>query len=629
MITQVLRLVAVAGLLALHHSRAADSTAISPNREVAITVSVDPTGTSYYRVTQHGKPVVLESRLGFEASNPTQNLLDGWEIVSTRTRHENTPWKPVYGERALIPNRFHEVVVELRQRTTGTRLNIVTRAYDEGAAWRYEFPANDAAPATALSFSERTEFNFPADTFGYEEHGTEGEYARVPVATIKKDCERPLTLEFADGRFACLVEAALDRFPRMLLSPSPFTRGALVSALSGPATIDGRAGFRTPWRAFIVGDKPGDLLERNFLVLNLNEPCAIADPSWIKPGKAIREVSLSTPGGKACIDFAVAHGFRYILYDAGWYGHENDDAADARAVHLDPKRVGHVANHPGLDLPAVIAYGKQRGIGVFLYVNRRALERQLDELLPLYESWGVAGVKFGFVQVGAQTWTTWVLAAVRKAAAHHLMVDIHDNYRPTGFSRTYPNLLTQEGVRGNEHMPSATHNATLPFTRLPAGAADYTICIYDRRVKTIRAHQLALAVTGYSPLQLMYWYDKPEQFDGSPELALLDHVPTVWDETRVLEGKIGAFASVARRSGEDWFIGTIAGDAPRGATLSLPLTFLTAGTRYVAHIYENDPANPTATRVRTEKVEAGSRLPVQLPAAGGQAVWIAPARGTP
>jgi alpha-glucosidase len=602
----------------------ADFAALSPNHEVALTFSVGADGIPHYRITHHGQPVVLDSRLGLAGIAPSPNLLDGFVVVHSRTQHRNFTWKPVYGERAVIPDNFSEVVVELRHSRAGTRVNLIGRAYDEGAAFRYEFPAE--AGAAPLTLGERSEFVFPEKTYGFEEHGTEGEYARVLIPAIKKDCERPLTLEYSDGRFASLVEADLDRYPRMLLSPAPGALGALVSALSGPASIDLKKGGTTPWRAFIVGDKPGDLLERNYLVLNLNPACALADTSWIKPGKAIREVSLSTPGGKACIDFAVAHGFRYILYDAGWYGEENDPAADARSVHLDQKRVGRVPNHPGLNLAEVIAYGKQRGIGVFLYVNRRALERQLGELLPLYESWGVAGVKFGFVQVGAQPWTTWLLDAVRQAAAHHLLVDIHDNYRPTGFTRTYPNLLTQEGVRGNEHMPTATHNATLPFTRLPAGPADYTICIYDQRLKTTRAQQLALAVTGYSPLQLLYWYDRPAQFDGAPELAFLDRVPTTWDDTRVVGGEIGTFATIARRSGDDWFVGSITGDAPGGRDLGVPLSFLTAGRKYTAHIYENDPTAPRATRVRTETVERATVVHTHLPAAGGQSIWLTPLR---
>ena len=619
----ILLLRTIAVLILAVGLRAAEFSVTSPDTQVTFCFSLDPAGTPHYRITQHGSPVVLESRLGFESLNPANHLLTGFKLIGTSVRRSDNSWKPIYGECSLIPDRFQELTVQLRHSATGTRLNLVARAYPEGAAFRFEFPVNGAIDPTSAAplelSAERTEFTFPKSTYGYEEHGTEGEYSRVLVSAIKKNCEAPLTLEFADGRYVSVVEAALEGYPRMKFSPSPFTAGALISALAGPAQL--LAPAMTPWRGFVVGDRPGDLLERNHLVLNLNAPCAIADTSWIKPGKAIREVTLSTTGGKACINFAVQHGLRYILYDAGWYGHEYDDSSDARAVNLDPKRVGKIPNHPGLDLAAVIEYGKARGIGVFLYVNRRALERQIDELFPLYESWGVAGVKFGFVNVGPQEWTTWVHEAVRKAAAHRLMVDIHDSYRPTGFSRTYPNLLTQEGVRGNEHMPTATHNATLPFTRAIAGGADYTICIYDERVKPTRAHQIALAVTGYSPLQLMYWYDKPSQFDGAPELAFLDVVPTIWDETMVLDGKIGLYATIARRSGSAWFIGTITG--ANAQSLSVPLWFLATGRSYTAQIFENGDT-PAATRVRTVTVDKTETLRAQLPASGGQAIWLKP-----
>ena len=593
-------------------------TVTAPGGNVTLTLSLTTAGAPRYQVSHHGRPVVLESGLGFEARDPAKHLLDGFTIVTTRERTADTTWTPLYGERATIRDHFHECTVELRQGTSGTRLTLVLRAYDEGVALRYEFAGAPDAPPHEFT-AERTEFRFPADAFGYEEHGTEGEYARVPIAAIKRECERPLTVEFADGRFACLVEAALERYPRMLLSPSTATPGALVSALSGPATIP--ASGVSPWRALIVGDRPGDLLERNTLVANLNPPSALPNTTWIKPGKAIREVTLSTKGGKACIDFAVAHGLSYILYDAGWYGHEYDDNADARGVNLDPKRVGGIPNHGGLDLAAVIAYGRARGIGVFLYVNRRALERQSAELFPLYQKWGIAGVKFGFVKVGPQEWTTWVHDAVRQAAAHQLMVDIHDNYRPTGFTRTYPNLLTQEGVRGNEHMPTATHNTTLPFTRFPAGPADYTICVFDPRVKTTRAHQLALAVVVYSPLQLLYWYDKPSSHQGGKEFEFFDRVPTVWDDTRVIDGRIGEFVTIARRSGDDWYVGTLTNETARER--DIPLGFLPAGQTFSAHVYENG-ATKNAVALRRETVTAASVLKARLPAAGGQAVWLTP-----
>ena len=179
-------------------TQAAELSVSSPDDQVALVVSLDAAGTPRYRVTHHGKPVVLDSRLGFETADKSRNLLDGFELAGTRERSADTSWQPVYGERAVIPDRFRELTVQLRHRATGTRFDVVARAYDEGAALRYEFPAL-AAPLTLTA--ERTEFRFPEGTSAYEEHGTEGEYARVLIPAIKPDCERPLTVAFSDGRY--------------------------------------------------------------------------------------------------------------------------------------------------------------------------------------------------------------------------------------------------------------------------------------------------------------------------------------------------------------------------------------------------------------------------------------------
>jgi alpha-glucosidase len=392
----------------------------------------------------------------------------------------------------------------------------------------------------------------------------------------------------------------------------------------------------------MLGESPGRLLENNDLLLNLNDPCALTDTAWIKPGKAIREASLSTVGAKACVDFAVKHNLQYIEFDAGWYGHEYSDASDASGVALDAARVSKIPNHGGLDLPVVIRYARERGVGVWLYVNSRALERQLDVLLPLYKSWGVAGIKYGFVNVGTQKATAWLHEAIRKTAAHKLMVDVHDEYCPTGWSRTYPNLLTQEGIHGDEEAPANNVTLDILFTRMLAGAADNTICYYDGRVNrnATHAYQLAKAVCFYSPLQFLYWYDRPFRSPGAagrgpdgpnilgdePELEFFDAVPTVWDDTKVLHGEIGEYGILARRSGPDWFIGFMNANQPRH--FEVPLTFLAAGTRYVALLYSDDPTIPTRTQIRIERfmVDRETVLTLSASEKGGQAVRIVPAK---
>ena len=591
--------------------------------EFALKNNTRQKGVPSYSVRYKGKEVIAPSSLGLTLQD-VPALRESFTVASVSHDSHNGKWSPLYGERKTIPDNYRQMVMTLHETTAPRRrLQVTFRAYNEGAALCYTIPAQDGLKSFTIA-GEETQFRFPPGSFGYEEHGTEGEYARVPVEKIKAGCEIPLTVEIAGGSFASIIEARVENYSRMLLSPAggdTGERGAtLVSALRGP--VAAQAPLTTPWRAVVLGDKPGDLLEKNYLILNLNPEPAIQDTSWIKPGKAIREVTLSTAGGKACVDFAVARNLSYVEYDAGWYGHEYDDKADATTVTVDPKR-----NPKGdLNLPEVIEYARQKNVGVLLYVNRRALERQLDEILPLYQKWGVKGLKFGFVNVGPQEWTNWLNDAVKKAAAHNMVLDIHDGYRPTGLSRTYPNLLTQEGVRGNEHMPTAKHNVTLPFTRAIAGAADYTICYYSERIKTTRAHQLALSVVMYSPLQFLYWYDRPSSYHGEPEIEFFDHVPTVWDDTRVLHGEIGEYVTIARRSGDAWYVGSLTGDASR--ELRLALDFLKPGTKYAAHLYSDGDAtgqSPTKVTINRFIVDASTLLRVTLAPSGGQAVRLVPA----
>jgi alpha-glucosidase len=328
------------------------------------------------------------------------------------------------------------------------------------------------------------------------------------------------------------------------------------------------------------------------------------------------------------VDFCAAHGIQYIEFDAGWYGYEYSKISDASRVNVDPRR----NPKKDLDLPAVIRYAREHGVGVFLYVNHRALEKQIDEIFPLYRQWGIAGVKFGFVHVGSDRWTAWLHEAVRKAAAHHLMVDIHDEYRPTGYSRTYPNLLTQEGIRGNECMPDANHNTILPFTRFLAGAADYTICYYHQKgiknvpgIKTTSAHQLALSVIFYSPLQFVFWYDRPSDYQGEPEVSFFEHLPTVWDTTCVLFGEMGKTIAIARRSADSWFVGAITNNNSR--SVELPLHFLDRDRKYRATIYTDGGERvPTRTHVAIENVtvQNGDVFKRELRPSGGIAIEIVP-----
>lgn len=599
----------------------------SPDGKLQFVFNLSEGGRLNYSMYYQETPVILTSGLG----------LNGWEsgfvLAAISSTQKDTLWKPVYGERSLVRDHYTEMLITLKQHNDESRkLQIQVRAYNEGIAFRYVLPEHAQGGRDVSIKNELTEFAMPEGTRAWFTSSAQGEYSLVPLKDWTAQAERPLVLEQPGGLYVCLAEAQMVNYSRMKFTLHPTKANTICATIYD--IVDYFTPFSTPWRVVMAAKRPGDLLAGNDLLLNLNPPCAIENTAWIQPGKVIREVTLSMKGAKECIDFAVKRKLQYIHFDAGWYGYEYIVASDATKVNVDPRRNAN----SDLNLQEVIRYANEKGIGVFLYVNQRALYQQLDELLPLYQKWGVKGIKFGFVEVGSHKWTTWLHDAIKKCAKYNLMVDIHDEYRPTGFSRTYPNLLTQEGVRGDEEMPDATSNTILPFTRLIAGAADHTICYYHRPelkpklaeapkgriMKTRSGHQLALSVVLYSPLQFLYWYDKPEDARDEPELEFFDNVPTVWDDTKVLDGEIARFITIARRKGEEWFVGTITNNDAR--QLKVPLKFLTPGRQYLATIYYDDDMSTVRTKVSIKriKVDANTVLNAKLLPSGGQAIWIRP-----
>ncbi len=591
-----------------------------------------PNGDLQAEVVAPGTTAPAECRLWWRRRavldrSPFDAFIEGastdevWRVEAVRERATNSTWRPAAGERSLVREAYRELALDLTGERSGVRLRWTFRAFDEGFAVRY---AVLRAPGPARVNAERLQFRFAADGHAWATYAAQGPYERVRLQEIRRGCERPLVVEIGDGTPSLVValgEAALVDWPRMKFAPLGDGQPGAVSWLDGPA--EGAAPLESPWRFVMVAESPGQLLEHNDLVLNLNTPSAIADTSWIRPGKVIREVTLTTDGGRACVDFAIQRGLQFIEYDAGWYGHEYDDEADATTVTVDPNR----SNGP-LDLPAVIRYASERNIGVILYVNRHALERQLDILLPLYRDWGVAGVKFGFVNVGSQRWTSWLHDAIRRAAEHRLMVDVHDEYRETGVRRTWPNLMTVEGVRGDEESPPTRQTLITAFTRSLAGPADHTVCYYHERVARLwgHAHQLAKPVVIFSPWQFLFWYDRPAHSRHEPELEFWNHMPTVWDDTRVLEGRIGEYAIIARRSGADWFVGAMNAGEPRAFDVHLDV--LEPNDDYEATIYRDDPRVPTATKVGIERrsVTAADAVRLELGADRGAALRLTPLR---
>lgn len=601
----------------------------SPDNKLVIKIVLTESSKALtYQVTFDNQPVILESKFGIKCNG------ESWDsklvIKGTSERQQDTVWKPLYGERALIRDHFKETTFVLSKEGHLEReLKIIVRAYNEGIAFRYNFPEAERGGSYLHITGESTEFTFQEQTRAWFTPRAQALYKLLPLKDWPDESDRPLTLELPNGLFACLAEAEMVNYSRTKFKLAADKSHTIVGTMYDD--VDDIAPFSSPWRIIMMAKTAGELLQNNDLILNLNPPCALQNTIWIKPGKVMRETSLSTLGAKNLVDFAVARNLQYIHFDAGWYGYEYHVSSAATKVNVDPRR----NSKNSLDLKEVIQYAKSKGMGVWVYVNQRALATQLDTILPLYKSWGIAGIKFGFVQVGSHHWTTWIHEAVKKCAKYELMVDIHDEYRPTGFSRTYPNLLTQEGIHGNEEMPDANNNTILPFTRFIAGAADYTFCYYSRKefgrtgryIQNTPAHQLALPVVYYSPLQFMYWYDSPKSYQGEPELEFWDAIPTIWDDTKIISGEIGKYIVVARRSGDNWFVGSITNTEAR--ELKLPLSFLDKGKKYEATVYSDDPKVETRTHVgiQKKKVDSKIELIVNLPASGGQAILIKPATG--
>ena len=293
-----------------------------------------------------------------------------------REFHENK-WVNQFGERKEVPDNYSELKIFLEN--DEIKINLIYRAYNEGIAFAYEFPDQEGKDSVTIT-DEKISFNFTSDHYAWSAARAQAQYSRVPLSQIEKGCERPLVIEIDTNLIIALAEAKLVDYARMKFNPDTTRNYNVITQLGSP--VQRALPFQSPWRVVMIGKNPGDLLEKNYLLLNLNDPCEVSDVSWIKPGKVLREVTLTTTGAKAAVDFTSSHNMQYVEFDAGWYGPENNDLSDARAVNLDPAR-----SKGPLDMEDVISYARSRNIGILLYVNRKALEKQLDELLPIYKKW--------------------------------------------------------------------------------------------------------------------------------------------------------------------------------------------------------------------------------------------------
>ncbi len=577
-----------------------------------------------YSFSRDGRDIILPSRAGLDVDNWVWEMALGkrdleqpacWMDMLTAdsvTVHPavDSLWTPLYGERSTVRDRFNSATLHLsRKDKSDYRLDIEVRLYDQGLAFRYFFPEHPAAIFHKVT-GDLTDYSFPDGTMAWSEKWAQATFDHTPVDSIVRPVERALTLELPSGKWAALLDADVDDWCLTRFEARPDRKGTLRSVMYSP--VDIVTYYATPWKIVMAADSPGELIENNDIVLNLN-PRAEGDFSWVRPGKIMRS-AISTEVGLKTIDFCAEHKIPYMLFDWQWYMPCTSHDGDATQV-VDK-----------VDMQRVVDYGREKGVGVWLYVNQHALMKQMDELFPLLSNWGVAGVKSGFVQYASHRWAVWLHDMVRRAADNRLMMNIHDEFRPSGFSRTYPNLLTQEGICGNEEFPEATHNVTLPFTRMLNGAADYTICYYDKRLRNTHAHQLAASLVFYSPLQTIFWYDNPGLYGGEPEIKWFEDLETTFDDTRVLSGYPGKGIVMARRKGDIWWGAAMANN--EGGHQEMPLDFLEAGRRYIAEIYTDGGEKiKTRTHVKIErkKVKSNDTLHFDLLPRGGAAVKFTPA----
>ncbi|MBE9599818.1 glycoside hydrolase family 97 protein [Pedobacter sp. MC2016-24] len=576
----------------------------SPDKYTAATFSTDSEGTLKYMVSYDGKTVVDWSDLGLKL----QDAVTGKNIVIGKVVQkkyvEKFKWQ--FGEREFIESRFQEMILSCS--SEDFKFDVTIRLFNGSLAFKYVIPKQKKTDFVIEK--ELTAFNFPDPYLLYQYHH-ESVFTPTMIDSLRTNSDFPVTL--SNGNlFLMIGEANNTSYTKAELQKGEGSNSLVVS-FAQDKNVKFSEAFDTPWRTISFSKSAIGLHQYSDLFLKLSPAPSLKLAAGIKPGKLIRS-DLNTQAGLDCIDLAHKMNFKYIMFDAGWYGPE-------RSVSSDPR-----LPIEKLDLKKVIKYGEDRGVGVLLYVNYIALQNHLDEILPLYKKWGIAGMKFGFVDGFTQKGLTWLSGAIKKVNDYGLVLNIHDNYKPTGLSRTYPSLFSQEGIRGDENGPDAFHNTTLPYTRFLAGAADFTFCFpnpknnFTKNLKVSKAQQLALTVVYYSPLQAIFWYGKPNDYTNENEIEFFKYVPTVWDETHYVSGEIGKSVCVARRSAATWYLGNAAGLTDWKQTIKLD--FLDAKKRYNATVYEDDGNGGISKR--SLRVKKGDVFSIEIKAKGGQAMIISP-----
>ncbi|MFC6823843.1 glycoside hydrolase family 97 catalytic domain-containing protein [Halopelagius fulvigenes] len=655
----------------------------SPGGDVEVTFELVD-GTPTYAVTYGGRTVVDRSTLGL-AFRDAAPLDDSFEVTGVERHSADETWEPVWGTSDSIRNNYEELAVGLRE-TEGSKrsLNLLFRAYDDGAAFRYALPEQENLGSFVIT-DERTEFAFADDYASWwtpdDWENYEYLYEETPLSEIKPTPEKgsevdgantPVTMRVGDEAYMSVHEAALTDYAGMTLTradgdPTTF-ESTLVPWPDGESKVKGEAPHVSPWRTFTLGSDPGALVESD-LIVNLNDPNELDDTDWIEPQKYMGiwweihvgkstwapgpDVGATTENAKRYIDFASEHGISSLLvegWNVGWEGGFD-------SWSNPPHEFSFTESTEHYDLREVVEYGQSKDPSVNIVAHNETgggvgnYEDQLEEAFSLYEDLGIHAIKSGYVSEEGldidgeryhhhgQRMVNHYRHVTKKAAEHEIMLNVHEPIKPTGVRRTYPNLMTREGVSGLEYenfRPQGnppSHTLTLPFTRMVAGPLDYTPGIFDilyeeygnTRVHNTVARQLALYPMLFSGLQMVA--DMPEHYDDLDTFEFIEQVPAAWDETVAGAAEIGDYATIARRKGEEWFVGTGTDDTPR--TLSVSLDFLKSNRKYVAEVYADGPeadyeSNPDEVAYYEFLVSADDTLHASMVTGGGQAVRLRP-----
>ena len=675
----------------------------SPDGNVALSFSLKNDGTPSYKVSYKNKAVINESTLGFTLKK-ADPLTNNFKVVDTKKSTFKETWKPVWGEESEILNHYNELLVSLEQNNTNRKMNIRFRVYNEGVGFRYEFPSQKELTYFVVE-EELSQFAMTGDHTAWWIPGDydtqEYDYMESKLSEIRglmkeavtenvsqfvfspTGVQTSLMMKTKDGLYINLHEAALVDYSLMNLNLDDKTF-VFQSWLTPDAKGDKgylMAPCHSPWRTIMVSDDARKILASR-LILNLNEPCAIADTSWIKPVKYVGvwwemitgknswsytndlptidlntvDYSKTKPNGthganneevRKYIDFAAKHGFDQVLVEGwnigweDWFGNKKDYVFD------------FVTPYPDFDLKALNEYAHSKGVKLMMHHetsgSTRNYERHMKAAYELMNKYGYNSVKSGYVgdilPVGehhySQSTINHYLYAIKEAAKHKIMVNAHEAVRPTGICRTYPNMIGNESARGTEYEAfggnKVFHTTILPFTRLQGGPMDYTPGIFEtemkyvnpnnnNQIRTTLARQLALYVTMYSPLQMAA--DLPENYDKfSDAFQFIKDVPVDWQKSVYLEAEPGRYITIARKDkhSNDWYVGCTAHEG--GHTSELLLNFLDKGKKYEATIYAdakdaNWKTNPKAYTITKQKVNAKTKLKLTAAQGGGYAISI-------